>query len=348
MNLPILKAHPALHLPLDEIAIELTVYCNLKCEMCSVWELRQHGVELPLALSLLDQARALGATKFTPCGAESFMRKDFLDVVEHAHRIGFTTQDIVTNGTMITDAHLDRLEACPSVSLHISIDGPREIHDRLRGEGNYDKSVATAKEILRRGIKLGLSGVILKESLDHLTPLVDLAAELGVPEVSFQPFQTEISGPEKDIPRFSLLRTPRARIVEKLEALAEHADERGVTIFTESLFTVIPDYLAFGKRPIPAGGCYLPSKFLLIDFRGDIYPCFFMRTDADRMGNVNDGVSLQEIWHGVHREELMTLALTERCPGCLAACSDVETYDNVGPDAPAAFAPPKTLEGAPA
>lgn len=329
MSLPILTSHPALDRSLDEIAIELTVYCNLKCEMCSVWELREHGIETALAREVLTKARKLGATKFTPCGAESFMRKDFLDLVEHAHGLGYERQDIVTNGTMITDAHLDRLEACPSVALHISIDGPRDVHDRLRGEGNYDKSVATARELVGRGIELGLSGVILKESLDHLKPLVTLAHELGVGEVSFQPFQTEISGPDKDLDRFSLLRSPRHRIVEKLEDLAEHAEKLNVDIFTESLFGVIPDYLAYGKRPIPPGGCYLPSKFLLIDFRGDVYPCFFMRTDADRMGNVNEGADIEEIWHSVHHVQLQTLALTERCPGCLAACSDVETYSDV-------------------
>ncbi len=338
-QLSLLTPHRALDRPLDEIAIELTVYCNLKCVMCSVWELKQHGVPFELATKLLDQARELGATSFTPCGAESFMRKDFLDVIEHAHRIGFTRQDIVTNGTMITDAHLDRLEACPSVSLHVSIDGPREIHDQLRGEGNYDKAVATVKKCVARGIDVGLSGVILKESLDHLKPLVTLAAELGIGEVSFQPFQTEISGPEKDIPRFSLLRTPKSRIIASLEDLAAHADRLGVKIFTESLFGVIPDYLAFGKRPIPPGGCYLPSKFLLVDFRGDVYPCFFMRTDDDRMGNVYRD-EITELWHSAHHDQLQTLALTERCPGCLAACSDVETFDVADRDAEVTYAPP--------
>jgi radical SAM protein with 4Fe4S-binding SPASM domain len=344
MKLPLLpahplSAHPALSRTLDEIAIELTVYCNLKCVMCSVWELKEHGPAFEIARTILDNARSLGATKFTPCGAESFMRKDFLDLVEHAHAIGFLRQDIVTNGTMITDAHLDRLQKCPSVALHISIDGPRDLHDQLRGEGNYDKSVATAKKCVERGISVGLSGVILKESLDHLTHLVSLAAELGIPEVSFQPFQTEISGPEKDIPRFSLLRTPKKRIIEKLEQLAAHAQAKGVTIFTESMFGVIPDYLAFGKRPIPPGGCYLPSKFLLVDFRGDVYPCFFMRTDADRMGNVARD-SILDIWHSAHHEELQTLALTERCPGCLAACSDVETFAVADPSAEVVYAPP--------
>lgn len=334
-----LASHPALGRPLDELAIELTVYCNLECTMCSVWELKQHGVSFDLAEKLLRQARDLGAKTFTPCGAESFMRKDFLDIVALADELGYQQQDIVTNGTMITDAHLDRLEQLPSVQLHVSIDGPREIHDELRGEGNYDKAVTTVKKCIARGIRVGMSGVILKQSLSRLDHLVTLAADLGVPEVSFQPFQTEISGPDKDIPRFSLMRTPRATIVRELEKVAALAERLGVTLFTESLFSVIPDYLAFGKRPIPPGGCYLPSKFLLVDFRGDIYPCFFMRTDADRMGNVSED-EITDIWHSTHHTQLQTLALTERCPGCLAACSDVEAFDDADHDADVVYAPP--------
>jgi radical SAM protein with 4Fe4S-binding SPASM domain len=338
-RLPLLDRHPALDRPMQELAIELTVYCNLQCKMCSVWELKQHGVPFDLAIELLTQARGLGASHFTPCGAESFMRKDLLDIVEKADELGYERQDIVTNGTMITEAHLDRLEPVKSVALHISIDGPEPIHDELRGEGNYAKAVHTARRCVERGIEVGLSGVILKESLPQLLDLVNLAHELGIGEVSFQPFQTEISGPDKDIPRFSLLRTPRAKIVEALEDLAEHAQNLGVKIFTDSLFGVIPDYLAFGKRPIPPGGCYLPSKFLLVDFRGDVYPCFFMRTDEDRMGNVYTD-RITDLWHSLHHMQLQTLALTERCPGCLAACSDVETFAVAERNAEVTYAAP--------
>jgi radical SAM protein with 4Fe4S-binding SPASM domain len=311
--------------PMEELAMELTVYCNLKCKMCSVWELKQHGVPFELAEKIIRQARALGATSFTPCGAESFMRKDFLDLVELAHSIGYTTQDIVTNGTMITDEHLDRLQACPSVYLHISIDGPKDVHDDLRGEGNYDKSVETARKCVERGIRIGLSGVLMRETMHHAEHLLELAKSIGVPEVSFQPFQEEISGPDKELHRFSLMRTPKEQIEKSLGIISAKAKSLGITIFTESMFGVIPDYLATGKRPIPPGGCFLPSKFLLVDFRGDVYPCFFMRTDGDRMGNVYSD-EVPAIWHSLHHKQLQTLALTERCPGCLAACSDVDSF----------------------
>jgi len=324
--MPLLTPHWALARPLEQLAVELTVYCNLKCKMCSVWEIREHGVPLELAKQMLADAHALGARTFIPCGAESFMRKDFLDIVEYAHGLGYTTQEVVTNGTMITDEHLERLSKTPSVQLHVSIDGPEAIQDELRGEGVYAKSVATVRKALARGVRVGLSGVIMRETLDTLTHIIDLAVELGIGEVSYQPFQTEISGPEKDLARFSLLRSygpsRRDALERRLVEIREYAKQRNVRIYTESLFPAIPGYLIEGERPIPAGGCYLPSKFLLVDWHGDIYPCFFMR--EEKIGNVYAD-RLTDVWHSPIQKELNLLGLTARCPGCLAACSDVET-----------------------
>jgi len=311
--------------PLSRFALQLTVYCNLKCKMCSVWEIRKHGVPLELAEQLLRDAYELGAREFVPTGAESFMRKDFVEIVEYAHALGYWHQSIVTNGTMIDGDDFDRLARCPSIKLNISIDGPREIHDELRGAGNYDKSVATARECIRRGIDVGLSGVILRESLPHVTALIDLAAEIGVRGVSYQPFQIEIAGAHKDIPRFSLASIERETIASALKNLSRYAVSKNISIFTEPLFGEIPDYLLFDKRPIPSGGCSLPSTMLLVDWKGDVYPCFFMWTNKDRMGNVYRD-RLTDIWHSRMHKQMQMLALSERCPGCLAACSDVRTY----------------------
>ena len=325
------KPHWALARPLEQLAVELTVYCNLQCKMCSVWELREHGVPTDIARQMLADAYALGARTFIPCGAESFMRKDFLDIVEHAHALGYTTQEIVTNGTMITDAHLDRLAKTPSVQLHVSIDGPQPIQDELRGEGVYEKSMRTVRAAVERGIRIGLSGVIMSETMATLEHIVDLAAQHGIGEVSYQPFQTEISGPDKDIARFSLLRKfnkgKRDAIKARLDEIRAYAEKRSVRIYTESLFPAIPGYLIDGERPIPAGGCYLPSKFMLVDWRGDVYPCFFMR--QDKMGNVYQD-RLGDVWHSPIQKQLNVLALTARCPGCLAACSDVEAATSAG------------------
>jgi MoaA/NifB/PqqE/SkfB family radical SAM enzyme/glycosyltransferase involved in cell wall biosynthesis len=318
------SANPNYRRELRELAVELSCFCNLKCEMCSVWEIRKHGVPLDLAKALLAEAYRMGARTFIPCGAESFVRKDFTEIVRHAESLGYESQEIVTNGLLLKESILEELQDCPSVALHISIDGPRDIHDALRGNGGYDRAVDAASRALRRGIRVGLSGVILRETLPRLTALVDLAVDLGVEEVSFQPFQTEISGPDKDIARFAFRPRDRDELCAGLDGLREYARLRGIRVYTEALFAYIPGYLIEGRRPIPPRGCFIPSKFLLVDWRGDVYPCFFMRDRA--MGNVYRD-ALSSIWHGPAHDEMQSLALDSMCPGCLAACSDVETYN---------------------
>jgi hypothetical protein len=58
------------------------------------------------------------------------------------------------------------------------------------------------------------------------------------------------------------------------------------------------------------------------------------------MGNV-ERTRLEDIWHGPRNLSLQRIALDGRCPGCLAACSDLASYDaTAGRDtAPASMAP---------
>jgi MoaA/NifB/PqqE/SkfB family radical SAM enzyme len=316
--------HDALAFALEEIAVEVTVHCNLRCRMCSVWEGARHGPEGALVRDLLSEARELGATDFVPCGAEPFMRPDFVDLLEHAQAIGYRRVEVVTNGLLVP-RQLDRLAPLSAVQLHVSLDGPREVHDALRGEGAYDRAVAAARAALERGVALGLSGVLMRPTLARIDHVLELAAELGLREVSFQPFQPEIHGTGRDAAEFLFEPGQRAEVVDRIGALRERAAALGLRIYTDPILDQVPAYCFDGVRPIPPGGCFLPSRFVLVDVSGDLYPCFFMRDVV--MGNVLRGDRLHDVWHAEAHTALQLLALTSRCPGCLAACSDIATFE---------------------
>lgn len=314
--------------PLDwdlrEISIELTHKCNLTCAMCAVWEGRRDGLPGELVRELLAAARRLGATAFLPSGAESFMRKDTLALLRHADALGFERQEIVTNGILLP--HLaDALAAIPSVRLHVSIDGPEPVHDALRGPAAYARAVAGVRAAVARGIPVGLSAVLMRPTLDTAEHVVDLACDLGAGSVSLQPFQPEIAGPGRDHAAWTFPAEDRAYVAGRLRAIRAYARARGMAVFTGSVFDRIVPYLFDGIRPIPPGGCHMPSRFILVASRGQTYPCFFMRGRS--MGNVARGDRLEAIWHGPAHLALQRLALGSRCPGCLAACSDIASFD---------------------
>jgi MoaA/NifB/PqqE/SkfB family radical SAM enzyme len=308
---------------LTEIAIELTVYCNLSCVMCSVWRERSHGIATDLALQAIADARALGAMTLTPCGAETFMRRDAIGLLEQADAMGFTSINVVTNGLLLTPRKLDRLERLTSLHFNISIDGPREVHDALRGDRAYDRAVRVLENLRARRLSFGISTVLMRQTIGHVERILELAAAFGAEEVSLQPYQAEIGGPDNDHSSFCFAAADESWLRERLQQITAHAERLGIQIFTEDVMKHIPAYLARGVRPIPPGGCFVPSRFVLIDYRGDVYPCFFMRNRA--IGNVTTS-RLTALWHNEVQRSLNALALAERCPGCLAACSDIVTY----------------------
>ncbi|MEL7151412.1 MAG: radical SAM protein [Pseudomonadota bacterium] len=309
---------------LEELSIELTSKCNLTCGMCSVWKGMRDGIPRARVFDLLAEARRLGATRFTPSGAEVFMRKDTVSILEEAARLGFRSISVVTNG-MLIKRHIKRLRAVSGLSLHVSIDGAEGVHDALRGPGSYRSALEGLRASVDAGIPTSVKAVVMRPTLASLTHLVDLAVDHGLPRISVQPFQPEIAGPDEDHGPWQFTPDARGEVTDALSALLDYARLAGIEVFTEALFPHIPPYLFDNLRPIPEGGCFLPSRFVLIDGRGETYPCFFMRGQS--MGNVMRGVRLSDIWHGPVQRRMQTIGIKRTCPGCLAGCSDVESFD---------------------
>ncbi|TCO72047.1 radical SAM protein [Rhodovulum euryhalinum] len=310
--------------PLHEIAIELTGKCNLTCEMCSVWKGGRDGPGQDRIRELLAEARALGAQVFTATGAEPFMRKDTVPILAEAARLGYGRISVVTNGTLIA-RHAERLAAIPGLSLGISIDGPEAVHDALRGAGMYREALAGLHAVRARGVPVTLKGVLMRPTLSTADHLIDLAVDLGLASVSYQPFQPEIAWDQPDHSRWLFGPEDRQAVSATLAALLDKARQAGVRIATEAVFPAILPYLFDGVRPVPPGGCALPARFVLIDGRGETYPCFFMRGQS--MGNVMQGVRLRDIWHGPVQRRMQARGRAGDCPGCLAGCSDLASYD---------------------
>ncbi|MEO0918510.1 MAG: radical SAM protein, partial [Pseudomonadota bacterium] len=203
--------------------------------------------------------------------------------------------------------------------------GPEEVHDALRGQGSYRSALDGLAASTKAGIPTSVKAVIMRPTLATLSHLIDLAVEYGLPRISVQPFQPEIAGPDEDHSPWQFERDQRDQVTFALSAFLDQARRAGVEVFTQSLFPHIPPYLFDNTRPIPKGGCFLPSRFLLVDGRGETYPCFFMRGTS--MGNVMQGVRLRDIWHGPVQRKMQTIGIERTCPGCLAGCSDVESFD---------------------
>ena len=126
----------------------MTYRCNLRCTMCWQWgeqglfhempkehEVRQ--LDLDTLRSVIDDVAADGTGVFI-WGGEPFLHRDLMPFVEHVKSKGLYCS-INTNGTYLP-REAARLAKMGVDAIMVSVDGPREVHNRIRGmEGSFQK-----------------------------------------------------------------------------------------------------------------------------------------------------------------------------------------------------------------
>ena len=136
-----------------DLQIQVTNKCNLKCDYCFVdsnsCQKEMTVEEIKEAINIIKPTRVIHLN-----GGEPFLRFD--DVVELANYAWTKVPVIVinTNGT-IHDVDLTKLipPTGRQCNLLVSLDGFKENHDSIRGEGSFEKVL----DFSRRALDLGLN-----------------------------------------------------------------------------------------------------------------------------------------------------------------------------------------------
>ncbi len=90
------------------------------------------------AKRLVDEVHSFGVKWFGIKGGEPLMRADIFEIVGYAKSLGLNVC-LLTNGCFVDGEIYDKLVE-NQVWTSVSIDGPEEINDQLRGKGLIQKS----------------------------------------------------------------------------------------------------------------------------------------------------------------------------------------------------------------
>jgi len=186
--------------------LKVTEFCNLNCPYCYMFNLRDFShktkpktMPLEVVEALAPKAVALakkqGVKKltFSLHGGEPLLagRDWYRSAIKTLRRAGgdevqvaFTTQ---TNGTLLDEGWLELFEA-ERINVGISMDGPREIHDKNRfnfaGRGSYDDVVRGVKLMQRIPEQFGGVLCVIDPTADGLGVYRHFR-ELGVNRIDF-------------------------------------------------------------------------------------------------------------------------------------------------------------------
>jgi MoaA/NifB/PqqE/SkfB family radical SAM enzyme len=175
---------------LELVHLQLTWQCNLRCPFCGQWG--THGFaaqettpELTLqewlnALAQIENLRRNVICKpdFILWGGEPLLSPAFPAVADYLHQNGHRVA-VVTNGSLLSD-FADIINTRIN-TFYLSVDGPAEVHDRVRNQpGLYEQVRGGLQKIDRKNVTvIGL--FTLCEANRHIAVDFPLhAAELGL------------------------------------------------------------------------------------------------------------------------------------------------------------------------
>jgi len=158
---------------------EITKRCNLNCLHCiSGKEHCDRELTTEESLKAISCIARLGGKNLRLTGGEPLMRKDLGLIIKEANSLNLDV-DLITNGTMLNDGFLKKHGSFIR-HMAISIDGQKEVHDRLRGNGSYKKAMTAVKRVLDLGINLSVYITVHSLNENSLDLLIDGLISMGV------------------------------------------------------------------------------------------------------------------------------------------------------------------------
>ena len=297
----------------------LTERCNLRCRHCyqsgagrQELSLAQISATIAEAAAMIaDWEKRYGVTIDRSCnvtGGEPLLRDDLFAVLEELGRAGFALY-LLSNGSLIDQQRAQALAAAGVQGVQISIEGPAEIHDDLRGQQSYRRALRGTRHLLAAGLPVTFNVTLSRLNAPYLEKMIESAAALGVQRVGFS--RLVPAGQGADLLGQMLTPEEVGRLYRRLLAMPVP----GLEIVTGD-----PIHGQIGHNPPPAahstpyGGCAAGVSGLTLLADGTILPC---RRLEIPLGNVTTD-SLREIWataEVLHR--LRTQALYGgKCTAC--------------------------------
>jgi len=262
--------------------MELTLFvehqCNLRCTYCYTGE----KFTRPMDSNTMRRAVDLALKLPTPhldisfFGGEPLLRRDLVretvDYAEHAVRnldgrkptLRFLMN---TNATLLDNDDIELMAPPRSWTVFVSLDGPRDVHDRHRihasGKGSFDDVIAGIDKLRARRIPFQLVAVVNTATAPHLGETVATLAPLGATKVTLAPnFRDDWTEESIRGLRSGLQDAGRTWM---------NLFRAGTTLPLEPLHTKILTHLK-GGIPCPSR-CMMGGSEFCVTPRGRIYPC---------------------------------------------------------------------------
>ena len=294
----------------------ITGRCNLRCTHCygSYGRIQNEELSFDIVAHTVDRARELGTKRITIEGGEPLVRHDIADIIDYIHKTGME-MSLCTNGVLLgryAEKIKDKIDL-----VVLSLDGNEAHHDRIRGQGNFQKVMEAIDTAKRNKLRVLLFSCLIDENMADIDYLVKLAEEKGV-KSAFNIAVSKLKGMDKREDGLKLsddtYRKAVLRIIElKAKGAPIYYSDRNFnqalcwpTFSSEKLFKSDIEKLSAEQRKSLVK-CFAGRHFCYIESSGGVYPCY-QTVGTIAAGNIKDEGGLKAAF-----EKLSTLDYCKAC-----------------------------------
>lgn len=296
------------------ICLHVAHDCNLRCEYCFAGTGAFGGartlMEFETGAKAIDFVLEASGHR-THCEVDFFGGEPLLNfpVVkelvrygrEAAAKAGKSIKFTLTTNAVLLDDEIQAFLEAENISVVLSLDGRREVHDRMRpyadGRGSYEEVVPAIRKFVAQrpesspyavGTYYYVRGTYTRFNLDFDRDVLHMA-DLGIGQISLEPV---VAGPQDS---YAFHGGDLEEIFAAYDRLGEEilARRRQGRDFNFFHFNVALDHGPCLPKRLT--GCGAGHEYVAISPEGDLYPCHqFVGQEQYKMGSLlgNDGVKL--------------------------------------------------------
>jgi Fe-coproporphyrin III synthase len=290
---------------LTDACIILTYRCQMRCQMCNIWN---NPTDQEKEITA-DELKILPNTfKFINLtGGEPFLRNDLKNILQvlksKARRI------VISTSGYHYEKILDLVPRFKNVGVRVSIEGLSQKNDELRGrEGGFDRGLKTLLGLKKLGIKdIGFGITVSNHNSQDMLWLYELGKAMNL-EFATAAFHNSYYFHKDDN-----LITNSDEVCKNFRELANRQmREHSPKSWFRALFNLgLIRYINHERRMLP---CEAGTTNFFIDPYGEVYPCNGLEEKywKESMGNIRNTGSFEEIWFSQKADEVR--AKVKSCP----------------------------------
>lgn len=311
-----------------------TMACNFQCSYCFENDVsrKQHMTRqtMTAAASFVreylrhhSQIKKMNVLIFggepTVNWKNTFSGLQVLQEIAEEHHLRYATE-MISNGYLLDDDIIAGLQSQNCMSVQITLDGPREMHDSRRklrsGQGTFDRIVENMEKLLHQssiGISLRIN--LDRENAASIDPLLDFLRQKFSPgdklNISF------------GIVQESEMNESCTGVIENSSCLSQ---EEAAKHLPRLIVKAIDMGLSHMEYYVPSGLCYAQSHHaLILHPNGSIYKCLGeVGKNHGCVGNIHELSPAEHLPDSLQETlEMLRFCAEKQCPYiplCAAGC----------------------------